>query len=124
MEISRSGRGGVRHRYWQHRFQELFADAGGDATIEGRDADVWVDGDAAAVAVEVAMQDREREADHVAERMDAGADLVLVAARSDVVADELRDRLRRRGLLDGRVHVGTVRSVVSAVEDMLADAAD
>lgn len=111
IDLEREGRGGIVHRYWQNRIKQLFLDAGYPAAIEENDADVAATFDDADVAVEVAMENRIREADHVEDQIDAGFDTVVIACRNEIVATIIGDRLAEGGLLKDYVRVRRVQTV-------------
>lgn len=111
VEFQRKGRGGIVHRYWQNKIKKQAVDQGFPAVIELDDADVAADVGDHRVAVEVAMENREREADHVEDRLDAGYDTVVVACRNEIVASGIGERLADRGLLESDVRVRRVQTV-------------
>lgn len=102
LAVERTGRGGIVHRYWQHRIADAFEAAGWDATVEHHDADVYVDVGSTGLAVEVAMGNNPREVEHVEQHLEAGF-VVWVACRNEEVRDGLRQRLEENGLLGERV---------------------
>ena len=103
VEVSYRGRGGVVHRYWQHRICELFRENGYDAEIEGDDADVAVSVDGGRIAIEVAMRDRTRELRHVRDRLDSGFDTVVIACRNPNIRSKLEERISHADVPDDRV---------------------
>jgi hypothetical protein len=93
-EIERAGKGGIKHRYWQHRIEEMLEAAGYTAGIEKMEIDVYgKDGDQE-LAVEVAMGKNQREIDHVEDRHRRGIDRVVVACASDAVKTYLTQKGR------------------------------
>jgi energy-coupling factor transporter ATP-binding protein EcfA2 len=98
LEVERKGRGGVVHRFWQHRVQDRFEEVGWSASLEEDDADVSVDMSGVRLAVEIVMQDSAREVDHVRDRLSSGFDVVWVVCRSEEVREGLRERLEESGL--------------------------
>jgi DNA-binding PadR family transcriptional regulator len=115
VDVERSGRGGPVHRYFQNRILEGFRKNGWTAEIEKHDADVFAEApdSGRSVAVEVAMEARDREVQHVQDRITV-ADEVWVGCRNDVVRTELSRELDRADLLSDAVRV----ELVSAVADV------
>lgn len=107
-QVDRRGRGGVVHRFWQHHIGGLFEDVGWSASLEEDDADVSVDMDGFRLAVEVAMNDNQREVEHVQERLESGFDTVRVAARSESVQHGISERVEESGAVEDRVSFLTV----------------
>ena len=64
MDTDHHGRGGIVHRYWQHRIKKSFEAAGWTAKNELFDADVYANTGDKEVVVEVAMGNNKREIDH------------------------------------------------------------
>jgi hypothetical protein len=103
LQVEQSGRGGVVHRYWQHRVKEMFEEAGWEAFLETFDADVYVNFGSWELAVEIALGDNPREIEHVEKHLDKGFEAVWVLCRSQDVLEGLKQRLEENGLLDERV---------------------
>lgn len=103
LDIAHRGRGGIVHRYWQHRLKDLFEAAGWPAKLELFDADVYVHLADTELVIEVAMEDTEREVEHVAQHLDTGFDVIWVVCRDEAVSDGLRERLAENDALDERV---------------------
>ncbi|RMB12931.1 ATP-binding protein [Haloplanus aerogenes] len=97
LEVKHTGRGGVVHRYWQHRIQDAFEEAGWHAFLEKFDADVYVNMGSTELVVEVAMGDNPREIDHVEDHLERGF-IVWVACRTKEIRDGLKQRLEDNGL--------------------------
>jgi hypothetical protein len=98
VETTHQGRGGIVHRYWQHRIVEECEAAGWSAKPELFDADVYVHTGEAELYVEIAMGDNPREIDHVEQHLDA-ADDVWIFCRNETVRGGLRERLAENELL-------------------------
>jgi DNA-binding PadR family transcriptional regulator len=92
LEGKHTGRGGVVHRYWQHRIRNAFEEAGWDAFLEKFDADVYINMGSTELVVEVAMGDNPREIDHVEEHLERGF-IIWVACRNKDIRDGLKQRL-------------------------------
>lgn len=103
IQVDRDGRGGIIHRFWQHHIRDLFTEAGWSASLEDEDADVSVDMDGVRLAVEVAMEDKQREVEHVRDRIEAGFDTVWVVARSESVRQGIREQMEEGSSLIDRV---------------------
>lgn len=115
--ITTRGRGGPVHRHFQFRIRDAFQQEGWDAAVERHDADVFAEqpDTGRTIAVEVAMEARDREIEHVRDRL-AAADNVWVACRNDVVRSKLQKRLQEQELLteDVRVDLFTAIADVSS----------
>ena len=99
VDAKQRGRGGITHRYWQHRLTELFNEAGWSAKRELFDADVYVNLHDAEFVIEVAMAVDDREVDHVEQHLETGFDRIWVVCRNAAVRDGLQERLQENGLL-------------------------
>lgn len=99
MDAKQRGRGGITHRYWQHRLTELFNEAGWSAKRELFDADVYVNLQDAELVIEVAMAVDDREVAHVEQHLETGFDRIWVVCRNAAVHDGLQERLQENGLL-------------------------
>jgi DNA-binding PadR family transcriptional regulator len=97
LEAKQRGRGGVVHRYWQHRIKEVFEEAGWDVFLEKFDADVYVNMGNTELAVEVAMGDKPREIQHVEKHLDR-FDTVWITARNQDILDGLQQRIKENRL--------------------------
>lgn len=101
--VEREGRGGVVHRYWQHRIRDLIEDMGWTAKLEMSDADVYVNMDGVELVIEVAMGDNQREVDHVKKHLEKQFDAVWVVCRTEQIRDDLQERLEESDVQDDRV---------------------
>ncbi|WP_245810011.1 ATP-binding protein [Halorubrum vacuolatum] len=108
LELKHRGRGGVVHRYWQHRIKDAFEEAGWHAFLEKFDADVYVNMGNNELVVEVAMGDNPREIDHIKKHLDTSF-TVWIAARNKEVLDGLKKRMNEEGLDTDRVAFRLVR---------------
>ncbi len=86
------GRGSITHRYWQHQVQSAFTDAGWPTKLELFDADVYVNLHAFELLIEIAMENTQREYDHVKQHFDSGFEVVWVVCPSESVRDGLQER--------------------------------
>lgn len=93
VELERSGRGGVVHRYWQHRVSERLEADGLNPVVEKSHADVFVNIDGDAVAIEIAMGRNEREVEHVSDRFEQGFDRVITLCRNRSVKGFIEEKL-------------------------------
>ncbi|WP_254767473.1 hypothetical protein [Salinilacihabitans rarus] len=91
------GRGGIVHRYWQHRIKERFEEAGWTADLEGDDADVYVSMGNTDLAVEVAMGNKPRELEHVETHLENDI-AVWIVCRTEIVKKGLRQRIAERDI--------------------------
>ena len=97
LEVGHRGRGGIVHRYWQHRIEEAFEEQGWSAFVEKFDADVYVNMGNTELVVEVAMGDNPREIKHVEKHLDKDF-VVWIAARNTEIRDGLQQRIKENGL--------------------------
>jgi DNA-binding PadR family transcriptional regulator len=108
LDAKHRGRGGIVHRYWQHRIKEAFEDSGWHAFLEKFDADVYVNMDTSELVVEVAMGNNPREIEHIKEHLDTSF-TIWVAARNREIRDGLKQRMEKEGLDTDRVVFRLVR---------------
>ena len=97
LEVGHRGRGGIVHRYWQHRIEEAFEEQGWSAFVEKFDADVYVNMGNTELVVEVAMGDNPREIRHVEKHLDKDF-IVWIAARNTEIRDGLQQRIKENEL--------------------------
>jgi hypothetical protein len=97
LDPSREGRGGVVHRYWQHRIKDLFEEAGWHAFLEKFDADVYVNMGDTELVVEVAMGNNQREIQHIKKHLDKEF-VIWVACRNQEIRDKLNQRMKENDL--------------------------
>jgi DNA-binding MarR family transcriptional regulator len=102
LDSAHAGRGGIIHRYWQHRIRDAFEEAGWHAFIEKFDADVYVNMGSTELAVEVTMGDNPREIQHVEKHLDKEF-LVWIACRTQEIQERLEQRMEKQGLEIDRV---------------------
>lgn len=110
--VTISGDGGIRHRFWQAVAVDVFRDQVARVEREREDADVWLmtapdeQGESEKVAVEIAMQPKQREVDHVQRRLlEQGFDGVFVVCPTQQGAAMLEQRLQENELLDDNVTI-------------------
>lgn len=96
--VTRTGRGGVVHRYWQHQVQEAFELAGWTADLERHDTDVYVEMDGKEIAVEIAMGDNDREVEHAKQRLEQGFHKVIVVCPNQKVITKLKKKMEEKDL--------------------------
>lgn len=118
MDTSGVGRGGIVHRYWQHRIKEAFEEAGWYAEIEVFDSDVYVNMGSSELVVEVAMGNNEREIEHVKKHLEKGFDPVWVFCQNSDIKGGLEKRLEEAGLDTERVVLRLFRDLGN--EEILA----
>ena len=114
VETEQRGRGGVVHRFWQHRIMELFDDAGWPAKPELFDADVYVNMGDTELVIEVAMGINDREVEHVKQHLDTGFDVIWVVCRTAEVRTGLRQRLEENDLLADCVDLRLLQDIRNA----------
>jgi hypothetical protein len=98
LDTKHQGRGGIIHRYWQHRIKEAFEEQGWAAELEVFDADVYANTGETEIVVEVAMGDNQREINHVNQHLETGFDEVWVACRNREILEGLKQRIKEQGL--------------------------
>lgn len=94
----RHGRGGIVHRYWQQQVKEVFETAGWAVALELFDADVYVNTGQLEIAVEIAMENTEREREHVEKHLERGVDVLWIVCRSGEVREGLEHRFAEADL--------------------------
>jgi DNA-binding MarR family transcriptional regulator len=109
VDVVRTGRGGVVHRYWQHRVSELLEERDLNPVIEKSHADVFVNQEGEAVAIEIAMGRNERELEHVSDRVDQGFDRVLTLCKNSSVKGFIEDRIDRTAVSEDSVDIRLLR---------------
>ena len=117
VDTKQRGRGGIEHRYWQHRIKKAFEEAGWPAKRELFDADVYVNMHDMELVVEIAMGVNDREIEHVDQHLVKGFDAIWVVCRTDEVRTGLKERLKEDGLLDERVNLRLTQEI-GDTEDM------
>jgi hypothetical protein len=108
VDVKQDGRGGIVHRFWQHRIADTFEAAGWTADTEVFDADVYVNLHTSELAVEVAMEATNREIKHIRDRLDGPFDAVWVVTRDETARDALEERLAESDVDADRLVVRTV----------------
>lgn len=120
LETKRRGRGGIVHRYWQHRLKDRFREHGLTEKREVFDADVYVNTGDTELIVEVAMGNNEREVKHVQQHLEKGFDAIWIVCRNEEVRDGIQERLAETGLLSERISFRLVSDVCTAEDGSLA----
>lgn len=109
IDPSHDGRGGIIHRYWQHQVKDAFETAGWAAKLELFDADVYVNTGHFEAVVEIAMENTEREREHVENHLDRGIDVIWVVCRTAEVCEGLEQRCSEGGIDVDEIVFRTVR---------------
>ena len=95
-----AGHGGVDHSFWQHAIYRWALARGYPAQIEkwhnGKSVDVAIEWDEKKVAVEVALEDMEKEMNNLVKDMEAGWDQIVFAALSSKELNELKNQIAKR----------------------------
>lgn len=107
--MSVRGRGGIVHKFWQHRIKETFEPKATFTKIERLDADVYVEINELRLAIEVARSNRKREIEHVEKHLDNDFDGVVVACQNEHVRQALERRLAENDLLTDDVQLRLLR---------------
>jgi hypothetical protein len=116
VELDQEGRGGIIHRFWQHKIREVFEEAGWTAEAELFDADVYVNMVDVELVIEVAMGDNAREIQHIEDRLET-FDMVWVACRNEKIREGLEQRLEES---DASTDCVTFRLFRDFVDDEIA----
>jgi len=114
VETRHQGKGGIIHRYWQHRIKEAFEEAGWTAEIEVFDSDVYVNMDKLELAIEVAMGINTREIEHVKQRLDHYFAALWIVCRNEEVRDGIKQRLSEQDQLTENIAFRLVREFSDA----------
>ncbi len=117
LDPSHEGRGGVVHRYWQHKVKNAFEEAGWATTLELFDADVYVNTGQSEVAIEVAMENTPREREHVEKHLEYGFDVIWVVCKTENILDGLKRRFDDAGIDTDQVVFHLVRDVSDALDE-------
>jgi predicted transcriptional regulator len=91
-DIHTTGKGGLKHRFYQHKIKELLEDKV-EVEIEGQDADALASYEDREVAYEVAMSSSSREVEHVEKHLDNDINEVVVCCADRKVLENLRDEV-------------------------------
>ncbi|MCY4730464.1 ATP-binding protein [Natronomonas gomsonensis] len=113
VEFERSGRGGVVHRYWQHRVSDSLEEEGLNTVIEKSHADVYVNVDGEAVAVEVAMGRNDREVEHISDRLDKKFDRVVTLCRNESIKGFIENRISDIDVSTEQVEIRLLRQFLN-----------
>lgn len=109
IDVERTGRGGVIHRYWQHQISSRLGEKGLNPVIEKSHADVFVNFDGEGIAIEVAMGRNDREIQHVSDRLEKGFDRVVTLCRNKSVQGFIQDRIEDVDVSSDQVDVLLLR---------------
>ncbi len=101
VDIPETTRGDIVHRYWQNKVKDVLETEDWDCALERDHADVAAEKDGVEIAVEIAMEERMREVDHVEQRLEDGFEHVVVVCRNDHVLSFVEDRAAESGLPGG-----------------------
>ncbi|RKD95626.1 ATP-binding protein [Halopiger aswanensis] len=116
LDSSHEGRGGIVHRYWQHQVKKAFEKAGWATKLELFDADVYVNTGRFEVAIEIAMENTQREQEHVEKHLETRFDVIWVVCRTEKVRDGLKQRFKETGIDPDQVVFHLVQDVSDALE--------
>ncbi|MFP9061721.1 ATP-binding protein [Natrialbaceae archaeon A-chndr2] len=97
LDPSEEGRGGIAHRYWQHRIKEVFEKMGWTVKLELFDADVYINMNDSELVVEVAMGNNHREIEHIEKHLEK-FDTVWIVCPNQQVCDGLAERLNQSNI--------------------------
>lgn len=95
-EVNREGRGGLKHRFYQHRIKQRLEEEAEDIELEKMDADVYVEFGERVEAYEVAMSSDDREVEHVKKHFSNGVDRVTVCCSNKKVLEQLEGKMPDR----------------------------
>ncbi|WP_237561350.1 ATP-binding protein [Halostella pelagica] len=111
------GRGGIVHRYWQHKVKEIFESAGWATTLELFDADVYVNTGELEIVVEIAMENTKREREHVEKHLEQGFEVVWVVCPTEKVRDGLKQRVENADIDSNQIVFHLAQDVSDALDD-------
>jgi len=115
-----TGKGGIEHRYWQHKIKELLSRTGFDTELEKHDIDVYGNSESFRIGFEVAMGKSSREIEHVKKNIEY-CDYIVVAAKGPAVKEyidkEIGDTKVDRSIVDVRTISEIDQSYVDSVDD-------
>lgn len=114
VDVERSGRGGVVHRYWQHRVSERLEKDGLNPVVEKSHADVFVNVDGDGIAVEIAMGRNTREVEHISDRLENGFDRVVTLCRNKSVKGFIEEKVGDVDVSSDQVDVLLLRQFFDA----------
>ncbi|MFD1562265.1 ATP-binding protein [Haloarchaeobius amylolyticus] len=117
LDPSQEGRGGIVHRYWQHQVKKMFEEAGWAVKLELFDADVYVNTGKLELAIEVAMENTQREREHVEKHLEYGFDVIWIVCRTEKVKNGLKQRLEESGIDTDQVVFHLAQDVSDALTD-------
>lgn len=109
IEVERSGRGGVVHRYWQYKISGRLEEEDLSPVIEKSHADVYVNYDGDGIAIEVAMGRNEREIEHISDRLEQGFDRVVTLCRNEYVKDFIEQKTEKIDVSEEQVDILLLR---------------
>lgn len=98
VELQRKGRGGVRHRYWQHEIRQFLEDAGWTGKVELFDVDVYGNDGKRELAVEVALSSGDRELEHLQHHSEKDFAVSVVACGSKDILRKLKQKAEENEL--------------------------
>ncbi|MFB1065036.1 hypothetical protein [Natrinema sp. H-ect4] len=117
LDPSHEGRGSIVHRYWQHQVKKMFEKAGWATKPELFDADIYVNTGKIEVAIEIAMENTQREREHVEKHIEYGFDVIWIVCRTEKVRDGLKQRLEDTGIDPDQVVFHLAQDVSDALSD-------
>jgi hypothetical protein len=95
-----AGHGGIDHSFWQHAIYRWALARGYPAEIEkwqnGKSVDVGIEWDEKKVAVEVALEDMEKEMSNLIKDLESGWDQIVFTALSEKELNELKNQIAKR----------------------------
>jgi DNA-binding MarR family transcriptional regulator len=111
LELHQKGRGGIKHRYWQHRLKNHLEENGWAAKLEELDADIYANNGEHQIAVEIALSSRDREIDHVQKHLERGFDHIIIGAGSKAIQDKLVQKLEENKLNPESVDIHVLQNL-------------
>ena len=117
LDPGQEGRGGIVHRYWQHQVKKVFEEAGWAVKLELFDADIYVNTGKLELAIEVAMENTQREREHVEKHLEYGFDAIWIVCRTEKVKNGLEQRLEESGTDTDQVVFHLTQDVSDALTD-------
>jgi len=117
-ELEIDGKGGIVHKYWQHRIQDWFEKHGWTAKLETFDADVYANSGDTESIVEVAMGKNQREIEHIEKHLKKDFDHIITGCASKQIQNYLTEKLEDNSLDSDSVEVMGVQQLQSRIADL------
>jgi len=115
IEFELEGKGGVAHKYWQHRIRDWFEENGWTAKLETFDADVYANNGDLEAIVEVAMGKNQRELEHIEKHLEKDFHHVITGCASKQIQNYIVEKLEGNSLDTDSVEVTRLQQLQTAI---------